>query len=232
MDPSGEIRKVASMRRDSGSSVWRSGGNDIFSRSSRGDKGDDEEALRWATLEKLPTRDRVRRAIIFPLPAGDRRALLERLVRVADEDHERFLVKLRERLNRYDDVHSISVLGVPSLLSCCCCRWIEELLCCRVGIDMPTIEVRFEHLNVEAEVRVGSSGIPTVLNSITNTLEEAATALHLLRSRKRALPILHDVSGIIKPRRYGVYTAADSSVSLFNYDLFTLTQQSINQSIN
>jgi hypothetical protein len=214
---------------------------------------DDEEALRWTTLEKLPTRDRVRRAIIFPLPAGDdagtghqglvdvdvlslgpgeRRALLERLVRVADEDHERFLVKLRERLNRYDDVHSISVLGVPSLLSCCCCRWIEELLCCRVGIDMPTIEVRFEHLNVEAEVRVGSSGIPTVLNSITNTLEEAATALHLLRSRKRALPILHDVSGIIKPRRYGVYTAADSSVSLFNYDLFTLTQQSINQLIN
>ena len=86
---------------------------------------DDEEALRWATLEKLPTRDRVRRAIIFPLPPagaagtttgqqqglvdvvdvlslgpGERRALLERLVRVADEDHERFLVKLRERLDR------------------------------------------------------------------------------------------------------------------------------------
>ncbi|EER98908.1 ABC transporter G family member 36 [Sorghum bicolor] len=195
MDPSGEIRKVASMRRDSGGSVWRSGGNDIFSRSSRRDDDmDDEEALRWATLEKLPTRDRVRRAIIFPLPPagaagtttgqqqglvdvdvlslgpGERRALLERLVRVADEDHERFLVKLRERLDR-------------------------------VGIDMPTIEVRFEHLNVEAEVRVGSSGIPTVLNSITNTLEEAATALRILRSRKRALPILHDVSGIIRPRR-------------------------------
>ena len=112
--------------------MWRSGGNDIFSRSSRRDMDDDGEALRWATLEKLPTRDRVRRAIIFPpLPAGDdagtgqglvdvdvlslgpgeRRALLERLVRVADEDHERFLVKLRERLDRYDDVHSFSVLG-------------------------------------------------------------------------------------------------------------------------
>jgi hypothetical protein len=72
----------------------------------------------------------------------------------------------------------------------------------RVGIDMPTIEVRFEHLDVEAEVRVGSSGLPTVPNSITNTLEEAATALHLLRSRKRKMPVLHDVSGVIKPRRY------------------------------
>ncbi|WVZ64217.1 hypothetical protein U9M48_013777, partial [Paspalum notatum var. saurae] len=183
-----EIQKVASMRLESGS-VWSSA-NDVFSRSSMGaDDVDDEEALRWAALEKLPTRDRVRRAILqapavvpLPGPAGvvdvdvldlgpvERRALLERLVRVADEDHERFLVKLKERLER-------------------------------VGIEMPTIEVRFEHLEVEAEVRVGGSGLPTVLNSITNTLEEAATAMHLLRSRKRTMPILHDVSGIIKPRR-------------------------------
>jgi hypothetical protein len=41
----------------------------------------------------------------------------------------------------------------------------------RVGIDMPTIEVRFELLVAEAEVRVGDSGLPTVLNSFTNTLE-------------------------------------------------------------
>ncbi|TKW32265.1 hypothetical protein SEVIR_2G157400v4 [Setaria viridis] len=186
MDLAGEIQRVVSMRRDSGGSVWRSR-NDAFSRSSReADRVDDEEALRWAALEKLPTRDRVRRAILVPpgddegqgvmdvdvlsLGPGERRALLERLVRVADEDHERFLVKLRERLER-------------------------------VGIDMPTIEVRFEHLDVEAEVRVGSSGLPTVVNSITNTIEEAATALRLLRSRKRKMPVLHDVSGIIKPRR-------------------------------
>uniref|UniRef100_A0A453F0X3 ABC transporter domain-containing protein n=1 Tax=Aegilops tauschii subsp. strangulata TaxID=200361 RepID=A0A453F0X3_AEGTS len=66
---------------------------------------------------------------------------------------------------------------------------------------MPTIEVRFEHLVAEAEVRVGNSGLPTVLNSITNTLEEAANALRILPNRKRTMPILHDVSGIIKPRR-------------------------------
>jgi hypothetical protein len=42
---------------------------------------------------------------------------------------------------------------------------------CRVGIDMPTIEVRFQNLEAEAEVRVGSSGLPTVLNSIVNAVE-------------------------------------------------------------
>ncbi|OEL30546.1 ABC transporter G family member 36 [Dichanthelium oligosanthes] len=189
MDAAGDIQKVASMRRGDSGSMWRRG-DDVFSRSSR--EEDDEEALRWAALEKLPTYDRVRRAIV-PLGLGggddelaggkgfvdvdvhsfgprERRALLERVVRVADEDNERFLLKLKDRVDR-------------------------------VGIDMPTIEVRFENLEAEAEVRVGSSGLPTVLNSIVNTVEEAANALHLLPSRKRTMPILQDVSGIIKPRR-------------------------------
>jgi hypothetical protein len=118
MDATAEIHKVASMRRDSGS-IWRRG-DDVFSRSSRDE--DDEEALRWAALEKLPTYDRVRRAILPPLDGGEgeaaaaaagkgvvdvhglgpreRRALVERLVRVADEDNERFLLKLKDRLER------------------------------------------------------------------------------------------------------------------------------------
>jgi hypothetical protein len=129
MDAAAEIQKVASMRvasmrRDSGSrstgssAWWRA--PDAFSRSSsRREEEDDEEALRWAALERLPTSDRVHRAIL-PLGLGgeggeagapqvvdvlgigprERRALLERLVRVADEDNERFLLKLKERVER------------------------------------------------------------------------------------------------------------------------------------
>ncbi|TVU42417.1 hypothetical protein EJB05_08821, partial [Eragrostis curvula] len=186
MDAAGEIQKVASMRRGASGSVWRRG-DDVFSRSSRDE--DDEEALRWAALEKLPTYDRVRRAIVpashddegikagpavdvdvLSLGPRERRALLERLVRDADEDNERFLRKLRDRVDR-------------------------------VGIDMPTIEVRFQGLHAEAEVRVGSSGLPTLLNSVVNTVEEACNAMRILPSRKRTMPVLHDVSGIIKPRR-------------------------------
>jgi hypothetical protein len=40
-----------------------------------------------------------------------------------------------------------------------------------VGIDYPTIEVRFEKLEVEAEVHVGNRGLPTLLNSIINTVQ-------------------------------------------------------------
>ncbi|TVU10999.1 hypothetical protein EJB05_44557, partial [Eragrostis curvula] len=186
MDAARDIQAVVSLRRNSRSIWWR--GDEMLSCSSSMESElDDDEALRWATLEKLPTRHRVHHAIVHPLEdagqqqqpglvdvAGlgprERRALLERLVRVTDDDHERFLVKLKRRLER-------------------------------VGIEMPTIEVRFEHLEVEAEVRVGSSGLPTLLNWVTNTLDEVAAALHLARSKKRTMPILQDVSGIIKPRR-------------------------------
>ena len=64
---------------------------------------------------------------------------------------------------------------------------------------MPTIEVRFEHLDVEAEVRVGTAAAASPPSSAP--WQEAATALRLVRSRKRKMPVLHDVSGVIKPRR-------------------------------
>lgn len=71
----------------------------------------------------------------------------------------------------------------------------------RVGIIQPTIEVRFEHLKADAEVCVGNRGLPTIMNSVNNIFEEAANALHILPSTKQTMPILHGISGIIKPCR-------------------------------
>jgi hypothetical protein len=144
----GEVHRMASLQRES--SLWRRG-DDVFSRSSS--RFQDEEALRWAALERLPTYDRVRRGMLALDEDGEKvevdvgwlgprksRALIERLVRAADDDHERFLLKLKERMDR-------------------------------VGIDYPTIEVRYESLQVEADVHVGDRGLPTLLNSVTNTVE-------------------------------------------------------------
>lgn len=41
----------------------------------------------------------------------------------------------------------------------------------RVGIDLPTIEVRYEHLKIEADAYVGSSALPTFINFVTNFIE-------------------------------------------------------------
>lgn len=164
----------------SSSNIWRTSGREIFSRSSRDE--DDEEALKWAALEKLPTYLRIQRGIlaeeegqitevdIWNLGLIERRNLLERLLKTAEEDNEKFLLKLKQRIDR-------------------------------VGLDIPTIEVRFEHLNVKAEAHVGSRALPTIFNFTVNIVEGFLNCFHILPSRKKPLPILNDVSGIIKPHR-------------------------------
>ncbi|XP_059644555.1 pleiotropic drug resistance protein 1 isoform X2 [Cornus florida] len=163
---------------------------EIFSRSSR--EEDDEEALKWAAIEKLPTYLRIQRGIlteeegqpreidIKSLGLLDKKNLLERLVKIAEEDNERFLLKLKERIER-------------------------------VGINLPTIEVRFEHLNVDVEAYVGGRALPTLFNFTIGMLEGFVNYLHILPSRKKPLPILHDVSGIIKPGRMALLLGPPSS---------------------
>lgn len=83
---------------------------EVFSKSSREDN--DEEALKWASLEKLPTFLRIRRGILAEaegqareidiknLGLLERKNLMERLVKIAEEDNENFLLKLKERIER------------------------------------------------------------------------------------------------------------------------------------
>lgn len=95
------------------SSVWRNNGMEMFSNSSRHEEEeDDEESLKWAALEKLPTFDRLRRGIlegsgggfdeidVNKLGSQERKDLLDRLVKVAREDNEKFLLKLKNRIDK------------------------------------------------------------------------------------------------------------------------------------
>ncbi|KAK9281885.1 hypothetical protein L1049_004792 [Liquidambar formosana] len=175
-----DIYRVSSSFRIDSSSLWRNTGVEVFSRSSR--EEDDEEALKWAALEKLPTYNRLKKGLwsgsqgaasevdVDNLGYQERKNLLERLVKVAEEDNEKFLLKLKDRIDR-------------------------------VGIDMPRVEVRYEHLTIDAEAYVGSRALPTFINFCSNIVEGFLNYLHVLPSRKKHLTILQDVSGIIKPCR-------------------------------
>ncbi|XP_022634879.1 pleiotropic drug resistance protein 1-like [Vigna radiata var. radiata] len=176
--------------RNGSSSIWRNSDADIFSNSFH--REDDEEALKWAAIQKLPTISRMRKALltssegrvdeidVHKLGLQERRVLLERLVRTAQEDNEKFLLKLRERIDR-------------------------------VGIELPAIEVRFENLNVQAEARVGNRALPTFTNFMVNIVEGLLNSLCILRSSKQHIRILQDVSGIIKPGRMTLLLGPPSS---------------------
>lgn len=75
------------------------------------EEGEDEEALRWAALERLPTYSRVRRGIfknivgetkeidVSELEAQEQKLLIDRLVSSVDDDPEMFFQRMRRRFD-------------------------------------------------------------------------------------------------------------------------------------
>ncbi|KAG5551931.1 hypothetical protein RHGRI_010140 [Rhododendron griersonianum] len=189
-----EIYRASSARssiRVNSSNIWRTDPGEFFSQSSH--REDDEGALiQWAAIEKLPTYRRITRGILKDeegppreidvknLGFFEKRNLVERLLKVAEEDNEKLLFKLRKRIDR-------------------------------VGLELPTIEVRFEHLNVHAEAHVGGRALPTLINFTVNFVEGILNDLHILPSRKKPMQILSDASGIIKPGRLTLLLGPPSS---------------------
>ncbi|KAA8516692.1 hypothetical protein F0562_016802 [Nyssa sinensis] len=127
---------------------------DVFNRSER---QDDEEELRWAAIERLPTYDRLRKGMlrqvldngrivhdeidVTKLGVQDKKKLMENIQKVVEDDNEKFLRRLRNRSDR-------------------------------VGIEIPKIDVRFEHLSAEGDVHVGSRALPTPFNATLNSIED------------------------------------------------------------
>lgn len=103
---------------NSASRNWGLGPDNVFARSSAQstrEDGDDEEALKWAALEKLPTYDRLRTTILQKnlgskvvheevdvrnIGFQERQQIIDDLLKVTEEDNERFLKKLRHRIDR------------------------------------------------------------------------------------------------------------------------------------
>ncbi|KAK1563574.1 hypothetical protein Q3G72_029428 [Acer saccharum] len=155
----------------------------VFNQSKR---QDDEEELRWAAIERLPTYDRLRKGVIRQvldngkvvhgevdvtnLGIQDKKLLMESILKVVEEDNEKFLRRLRDRTDR-------------------------------VGIEVPKIEVRYEHLSVEGDVHVGSRALPSLINFYMNAIESVLGFVHLIPHNKRKIQILNDVSGVVRPSR-------------------------------
>ncbi|AQK57890.1 ABC transporter G family member 34 [Zea mays] len=81
----------------------------------------------------------------------------------------------------------------------------------KLGVDAPKVEVRFERLTVEADVRVGRRAVPTLLNAAINAAQELATSVHMCVTRKRPIRIINEVSGVIRPSRMTLLLGAPGS---------------------
>ncbi|EHA8590351.1 hypothetical protein COCNU_scaffold017399G000010 [Cocos nucifera] len=177
---------------------------------------DDEEALRWAAIEELPSFDRLRTGIlrtvvdaedgqtqyehkkvdVRTLGLAERQEFIQRIFKVAEEDNERFLKKLRARLDK-------------------------------VGIELPTVEIRFEDIAVEAECYVGNRALPTLTNAAKNVVESTMGLPGISLAKRAHLTILKDATGIIKPSRRNNALVREMSKPLpGTNDLYFATQYS------
>ncbi|CAL5195539.1 unnamed protein product [Lathyrus oleraceus] len=161
---------------------------------------EDEEALKWAAIEKLPTYDRLRTSImqtfteephqgnrmqhkevdVRKLDMNERQQIIDQIFKVAEEDNEKYLKKFRNRIEK-------------------------------VGIRLPTVEVRFKNLTVEADSYVGSRALPTLPNVALNIVESALGMFGISTAKRTKLTILKNASGIIKPSRMALLLGPPSS---------------------
>ncbi|KAI3700432.1 hypothetical protein L2E82_45060 [Cichorium intybus] len=80
-----------------------------------------------------------------------------------------------------------------------------------VDLECPKIEIRYQNLNVETFVHVGSRALPTITNFIVNMTEALLRQLKIYKGKRRKLTILDDVSGIIRPSRMTLLLGPPSS---------------------
>ncbi|KFK23406.1 hypothetical protein AALP_AAs61696U000200 [Arabis alpina] len=171
------------------------GGRESFARPSNAETVEqDEEDLRWAAIGRLPSQRQgsdlsiLRRSQTQTQTSGyaDGNVVQTIDVRKLDRADREMVVRQALATSDQDNFKLLSA--------------IKERLD-RVGMEVPRIEVRFENLNIEADVQAGTRALPTLVNVSRDFIERLLSSLRIMKPRKHKLTILKDVSGIIKPGR-------------------------------
>ncbi|TQE09771.1 hypothetical protein C1H46_004545 [Malus baccata] len=114
------------------------------------------------------------------LEVQDRKNLIERLVGVAEEDHENFLLRLKSRIDRVGiDIPKIEV------------RFQNLKIAAEAYAGSRALPTVFNYC-------------------VNNIVEGLLNSLHILPSKKKHLSILKDVSGIIRPCRMALLLGPSS----------------------
>ncbi|KAK3025042.1 hypothetical protein RJ639_043320 [Escallonia herrerae] len=152
------------------------------------DDADDEYTLQWAAIDRLPTFERLKSSL-FDEDGGEGASVKGKRVtdvtKLGALERHMFIEKLIKHIEN-DNLHLLQKLR----------KRISK-----VGVKLPTVEVRYKSLHVEAECEVVyGKPLPTLWNSVQSILYDMAK-IPGLKSKEAKINIINDVSGIIKPGR-------------------------------
>ncbi|KAG2673155.1 hypothetical protein I3760_13G076600 [Carya illinoinensis] len=179
------------MAASNGSEYFEIGGaEESFGRPSNAESVlEDEEELRWAAIERFPPHQRANLALLRRTPSeqGNEDSKTETIdVRKLDRLSRELVVRNALATNEQDNYKLLSA--------------IKERLD-RVGLEVPTVEVRYENLKIEANVQTGSRALPTLVNASRDVIERILTSLRIFRPKRHSLTILNNIKGVVKPGR-------------------------------
>ncbi|KAH6765688.1 pleiotropic drug resistance 3 [Perilla frutescens var. hirtella] len=155
----------------------------------------DEAELRWAAIERLPSQRRSNFGSLSLTPedpdddgelegGGESTDAVD--VRKLDRSNRELLV--RRALDTTDQDNFKLLSGIKERLD-------------RVDLEIPKIEVRFQNLQITANVQIGSRALPTLVNYSRDTIEHLLTQLRIFKPKRHKLIILKNISGVIQPGR-------------------------------
>ncbi|KAH7669104.1 Iron-chelate-transporting ATPase protein [Dioscorea alata] len=156
------------------------------------EENDDEKELQWAAIERLPTFRRLRTSLFDyengSEGGGDNKGKGKRLIDVTKlgAAERRLFI---ESLIKHIENDNLKLLQKQK----------ERID--RVDVKLPTIEVRFNNLNVEAECQVvQGKPLPTLWNAAKASFS-GFSRFAGLKHEEAKITIIKNVSGIIRPSR-------------------------------
>ncbi|KAK0607498.1 hypothetical protein LWI29_015832 [Acer saccharum] len=183
------------------SSLRKQGSSNKLGSDSIAEEEDDVLQLQWAAIERLPTFKRLRTSLFDAAAANDQvngggtstngnhefegKKLVTDVTKLGGVEKRLFIEKLIKHIEN-DNLKLLQKL--------------KERID-RVNVKLPTVEVRYKDLIVEAECEiVRGKPLPTLWNSLTNPFSVFKRAIKS-KSEETKISILKVVSGIIKPSR-------------------------------
>ncbi|XP_039134302.1 pleiotropic drug resistance protein 3-like [Dioscorea cayenensis subsp. rotundata] len=153
------------------------------------EENDDEKELQWAAIERLPTFRRLRTSLFdYESGNGNGKGKGKRLIDVTKfgAAERRLFI---ESLIKHIENDNLKLLQKQK----------ERID--RVDVKLPTIEVRFNNLNVEAECQVvQGKPLPTLWNAAKASFS-GFSRFAGLKHEEAKITIIKNVSGIIRPSR-------------------------------
>ncbi|XP_050380227.1 pleiotropic drug resistance protein 3-like isoform X2 [Argentina anserina] len=151
------------------------------------EEDDEEVELQWAAIERLPTFERIRTSLFGRNKEDDdHEGKSTRVVNVAKLEAPERRVFIDKLLKEIEGDNQRLLQKLKERID-------------RVGLQLPTVEVRYRNLFAEAECEVvQGKPLPTLWNTLRSFLSVSIIGC---KSEVYKLEILKNVSGIIKPSR-------------------------------